>query len=884
MSIRNISYLFNSASIAVIGQGKAGMTQAESQIRHLVKNHYRGAVLPVVPNTQVMAGILAYPDLNTLPMIPDCALIHAPPANWLKIVEDLAQKGTKAAVFMCADLPLPILSDALIQSLLSAAKPTTMRLLGPMQLGMAAPQNQLNALQWDIALQQGGIALFGHSCAVLRGILDWASSLNIGFSHVFSLGERMDIDYADMLDYLATDRHSRAIVIVMEQIRKPRKFLSAARVAARIKPIVILKPVSADKKEDLVYDAAFRRAGIMRVRRIEELVAAIETLHAIKPVTQDSLAIISHDYSWGMLTHDALRSVGGTPAVFTAETISALQAVLPSNIPLPAITNPLILSDHVPVDAMQQALMIIAQHRAAGGIVFVASAGNAARDRFVADMLAQVAKKIHIPLLTSWVGGAYAHAARDICIREHIPTYSDPDHAVAVFARSARYSLRKQLLMETPPSLPEAFVVDHQRVRQLIDTAKAANATHLNTVDALQLLAAYQINVAPAEYAATPEAARIAALRYPAPFVLKLLSPGITDRSAMGGIRFGLDTAEQVYEAAIALKERLKVYRPESWVTGFVVQPLLLRGNAFELNIHVHDTDFGPVIRFGHGGVEAEAIDDFAYALPALNLLLAEELVSRTRVYALLAAVGGRHAHLPSLYMTLIKVSQMVVDIPELAELSINPLWADKDGVRVIDARLQLDFTRTELASHRFAIRPYPKELEQTLVLAGEPTQTLLIRPILPEDEPRLQDMVREAPPEDVRLRFFQSLKELPHETAARLTQLDYDREMAFCVTEAGLPGTKPLYAVVRITCEPNLESAEYAIMVSRQLAGQGLGKRLMLHIIDYAKQRHIKEIHGEVLAENTSMLALNRKLGFKIKAHPDDNALKVVTLTLGNL
>lgn len=894
MSVHNLNVFFEPKIVALIASKKES-NQAIRLIRHLIKHEYAGAVLPIIEGADTCAGIHSYSDLNALPSVPDLAMLLLPPEDWLEAIQDLVRVGCKGVVLLHDILPVPQLTPQLTKCLLEAASVNGLRILGPIQLGLASMIFKFNALQTDLPVPKGSIAFIGESCSIVRGVLDWGCAHDIGFSHVASLGNaRIDIDYADMLDYLATDRHTRAIVVQLNSIRKPRKFMSAARIASRLKPVVVLKPHDQSfHQSDLIYDAAFSRAGLMRVSTLEDFMAAIETLHALKPLTQNGLMVVASAYSLGNMTLDTLRSHGGNIAMLSDETVTALQLALPQhfakgftdslsdNIP----QNPIKVGDYMPPENLKVVLEILIKERSLGGILVVNSATHQVRDTALAQIICDIATKTRIPIMASWIGGLHAKWAIDVLKKHHVAHYSSPSDAVTEFARASAYSARKKLLMETPTSLPTAFHVDHEAVRDVIMHAKTHNQQNLSAADSLKILHAYDIPVAKTysimgdTIDSVLRSLEDFTLAFSEPVVLKVCSAAPYDRSNSGGIRFALEGKTQILEAANTMIKRFLASFEAREFLGFEVQPMLTRGESFELNLGVENTHFGPLIRFGHGGVEADVIDDFAYALPPLNMLLADEAMSRTRIYKLLCRTdGARHADMSALQLVLIKVSQMVIDIPELAALNINPMWADSRGIRVLDAKIVLDFTQTQKTTHRLAIRPYPKELEQTIMIDETP---FLMRPILPEDEPQLQIMVNQSPPEDVRMRFFQTIKELSHETAARLTQLDYEREMAFCLTKEGLAGTMPLYAVVRITAESNLEKAEYAIMVSRALSGKGLGKKLMTHIIEYAKKAGLKEIYGEVLSDNTSMLALNKKLGFEIKTHPEDSGLKEVRLII---
>ena len=446
--------------------------------------------------------------------------------------------------------------------------------------------------------------------------------------------------------------------------------------------------------------------------------------------------------------------------------------------------------------------------------------------------------------------------------------------------RLAQYRRNQELLIETPPSIPEGFTPDIETARRIIQIALTAGRRRLNAYEASQVLSAYEIRTVPLQFASTPEAASEIALELREPVALKILSPDIANKSEVGGVAFGLNNPLEVLVAAAGMLERVNELAPNAAIDGFAIQPMQSRHNAYEIMIGLRTgRRFGPVIFFGQGGTEAEVIDDVAYALPPLNMQLARDLMSRTRLYRQLSAHRGRPVDLDAIALTLIKVSQMVIDLAEVIEMDINPIWVRSDDLLALDANILIE-PSTAPATQRLAISPYPKELEHRYELPDG--RAFLMRPILPEDEPELRDLVRRIPSEDVRMRFFQPMRELPHEMAARLTQLDYEREMAFIVTTPdSLPGKGRIWGVVRCNADPDMEKAEYSILVERAMTGLGLGPMLMRYIIDYARSRGIKELYGEVLRENESMLRLNRALNFKISATQDDPGVLHVSLPL---
>ncbi len=896
MTIRNLEYLFKPRSIAVVGRGKpAGNSDATVEF-NLIEGGFKGPVMPVNPDHQSISGVLAYKDVASLPVVPELAILTTPLEEAPALIGELGARGTKAVLLLSREVlqdhrgaktallsqdmlrKYPDEGESLKQKILEAARPYLLRVMGPDHLGYAVPSANVNASLNSTRPLPGHIALLCQSAAIMRSVIDWATGRNIGFSHAISVGMRWDVDFGDLLDYLLRDSNTRAILMYMENTRNRRKFVSAARAAARVKPVIVLKPrdFRAGPVEDAVYDAVFQRAGLLRVNNIEQLFGAAETLATTKPVYSNRLTILSNSYSLALLTSDTLLRHGGHLAEISEATRTQLARDCRPGYP---IENPVDLGDTASPDDYGKALDLLLQEPGTDGVLIIHAPASVGRSLESARAVVERAKSRRL-IMTCWVGESTVEPARDLFKEAHVPTYEAPGEAVEAFMRLAQHRRNQELLMETPPSIPEEFTPDTETARRIIQIALTAGRRRLNAYETSQVLNAYEIPVTPLHFAATPEAATDLALEMGGQVALKILSPDIVKKSDVGGVAFNLKNPLEVLVAATEMLKRVRELAPEAVIDGFAVQPMQVRHGAYELMIGVRTgRRFGPVIFFGHGGTEAEVIDDIAYALPPLNMQLARDLMSRTRLYHRLVSNRGRPVDLDAVALTLIKVSQMVVDLAEVVELEINPIWTDASGLLVLDANILIE-PSTLPAAQRLAISPYPKQLERICDLPDG--RSLLIRPILPEDEPELKELIRRMPLEDVRMRFFQPLRELPHEMAARLTQLDYEREMAFVVTEPNsLPGKGKIWGAVRCNADPNLEKAEYAILIDRAMTGLGMGPMLMRYIIDHAKRLGIKELYGEVLRENESMLRLNRALNFQIHSSPDDPGIVHVSLPL---
>ena len=873
MTIRNLDYLFKPDTIALICGGN-GDSEAII-IRNLMNGGFTGPIMPVDTKRWALAGALAYRDIASLPLAPALAIIARPLKEVPALIQQLGERGARAAVLISETRGIPQAErETLFQAILDAAEPYLLRVLGPASQGFSVPLSNLNVSLNRQSLLPGQIAFVTESGTIAQTALDIGNHYGFGFSHLIHLGDSLDVDLADILDYLAGDYRTRAILLYLENIGDARKFMSAARHAARVKPVIVLKPRRhPEEPDDAVYDAAFRRAGLLRVEDNDELLQMVEVLKAAKLLHNDRLAILGNSSSMSLLATDTLYHFGGRLAQFSEATQQGLEKLIEPNAP----PNPVDLGDQADVKAYQQALDLLLADPGVDGVLVIKTPSALSDATAVADALIQRLPDRRCCVIASFPGPITGQEARRHLLERQVPTYETASGAVRAFMRIVQYKRNQSLLMETPPSLPEEFTADVAAARALIADSLASGRRYLNEYEAMQLLAAYCIPVAETRFADSPAAAAAAAADLSQPVALKIMSPDIGAKSQIGGVVRYLNTPEAVGQAAAAMLAQLHAVAPAAKFDGFALQPIIPREGAYEIALGVRSGErFGPVICFGQGGTEAEIINDMAYGLPPLNMHLAREIMAQTRLYQRLRYSLLRRADLNAVALTLVKVSQMVIDLGELVELDINPLRLNAKGVVALDARVQL---APKAPAHRLAIRPYPKELEETLSPNDE--KELLLRPVLPEDEPSLQALVSRASPEDLRLRFFQPIRELSHQMAAALTQIDYHREMALVAVGPGLPGKAEIYGIVNLSADPNGERAEYSIIVDRAMMRLGLGNLLMRRIIDYARRRGIGEIYGEVLQENKPMLQLDRTLGFAIHTDHDDPSVKHVILKL---
>jgi acetyltransferase len=894
VSVRNLDALLRPQSIAVVGASDRPGSVGGVVLRNLLRGGFAGPVMPVNPKHQALAGVLAYPDVQSLPTPADLAVICTPAPTVPDLIAALGAAGTRAAVVLSAGLAQlrDGASVSLEQRLLEAAKPHGLRVLGPNCLGLGVPGIGLNATFANVDALPGDLAFVSQSGAVCTVALDWACGSQIGFSHFVSLGDSADVDAADLLDWLGADPGTRAILLYLESTGRARKFLSAARAAARNKPVIAIKAgrvaegahaatshTGALAGADDVCDAALRRAGIVRVDRIDELFDAAETLVRARPLRGDRVAILTNGGGLGVLAADRVVASSGRLATLAEATLAALDAALPASW---SRGNPIDIVGDAPAARYAAALRALLDDPGIDVVLVVHAPTALAKGADAARAIAAVlAERTHdARVLTSWPGRVSAEPARRILREAGVATYDTPEDAIAAFARMLAHRRNQELLMEVPPSRPIDFTPDVAAARQPIDAALAAGRTLLSEPEAKAVLAAFGVPVVETEIARDAEEAVATARRLGFPVALKILSPDVTHKSDVGGVTLDLETPEAVADAARAMRARLVAHRPDARPGGFTVQRMARRPGARELIVGAAcDPVFGPFVLFGHGGTAVEVIGDRAVALPPLNASLARELVSRTRVAKLLAGYRDHPpADLEAVCNTLVQVAQILVDLPEVVELDLNPLLADEHGVLALDARMRIEAVAagrgTRAAIERLAIRPYPRELEETVALRDG--SRVLMRPIRPEDEPAHQALFASLAPEDVRFRFFNMVREMPHSQMARYTQIDYDRELAFVAVAVGPGATNETLGVVRGIFDPDNVRAEFAILVRSDQKGRGLGYALLDKLVRHCRARGTREVVGQVLPDNRVMLELAHELGFKSRFLPGEGVVEV--------
>ncbi|WP_374012923.1 GNAT family N-acetyltransferase [Pseudoxanthomonas koreensis] len=893
MSTYALDAVFRPRSVAVVGASPRERSVGRTVIRNLRDAGFSGQVAVVNPKYPQIEGIATVARLADLPFRPKLVVVSTPAATVPGVIAEAIAAGARAAVVVTAGLGHG--PGSLQEQVRELARPHGLRIVGPNCLGVMAPHARLNVSFAARGPLPGDLALVSQSGAIASGLVEWGAARSIGFSAVVSLGDAMDVDFGDLLDWFAQDRKTRAILLYIESLRDARKFMSAARAAARSKPVVVVKSgrhaqgakaaathTGALAGSDAVYDAAFRRAGLLRVLALDELFAAAQTLGRLHSAPGRRLAMLTNGGGLGVLAVDRLVDLGGTVAALDAATVARLDAVLP---PTWSRANPVDIVGDADAGRYTAALeaLLASDDNDAVLVMNVPTALSAPVEaaEAVAGVLERRARSTpHKPVLGVWLGSPPEAVAR--LDAAGVPTYATESDAVRGYTYLVRHREAQQALMETPPSLPEDFVVDAAAAQAIVADALAQGRQWLDPLEVAALMQAYGIPIAETILAADPDAAVAAAapmLARGTPVALKILSPDIVHKSDVDGVRLNLASADSVREAAAGILARARQLRPQADIHGVTVHPMIVKSKARELICGLaDDATFGPVVVFGRGGTAVEVIDDKALALPPLDLRLAHDLISRTRVSRILKAYRDvPAADERAIALVLVKLAQLAADVPQVRELDINPLLADRDGVIALDARVAIGPYQESGKGPwhpRFVIRPYPKEWEREVALANG--RHMQVRPVRPEDEAMFRAFFEKVTEEDLRLRFFSAVRHFSHEFIARLTQLDYARSIALVAVD---PDNGQMLGAVRLLADANYQRGEYGILVRSDLKGYGIGWQLMRIMIEWAGSIGLATVEGQVLRENGTMLAMCRQLGFRVVPDREDPTMMNVAL-----
>ncbi|ELT6286452.1 bifunctional acetate--CoA ligase family protein/GNAT family N-acetyltransferase [Vibrio cholerae] len=887
----HLNQLLRPKSVAVIGASVRSFRAGNIVMKNLLQGGFDGAIMPVTPYYPAVCGVLAYKTISDLPIVPDIAILCTHASRNVSLFKQLAEKGVKQVIVLSSDMySLDAQGEEIQAQCMTIAKSVNMRILGPNSLGLILPWMQFNGSFSPVSALKGNIAFVSQSAAVCTTILDWANDKGIGFSAFISLGNASDIDFADLLDTLSTDKHTDAILLYVDTIRDARRFMSAARAASRNRRILVLKGgrtkagrkaaqmhTGGDDTLDIIYDSAIRRTGMLRVNNTHELFAAVETLTHSVPLRGERLAIITNGGGPAIMAVDALLERGGKLAQLEDEIYEKLNQSLPQSW---SHSNPVDMVGDADHQRYVSTLNILLESENIDAILIMHSPSAIAHSEQTAQALVEAVQKHprakRFNILTNWSGELSAKPARTLFNQAGIPTYRTPESAVTAFMHLVEYRRNQKHLMETPTTTEVVHASEMQTAKSWIhEHLGEHDQVNLDTHQIGTLLKCFNFNVLPTWIASdSTEAVHIAeTIGYPV--AVKLRSPDIAHKSDVQGVMLNLRNRIEVANAAQAILDRTQLSYPSANIHGLLVQGMAKLAGGEELRIKVKtDATFGPVILLGQGGSEWDESLDAAAALPPLNMTLARYLIVRAirsgkiRLQKLPVPID-----IDGLSEFLVRISQMVVECPQVHELDIHPLLVNGSQFTILDANLVLrQFTGD--AQSRLAIRPYPTELEERC--QARDGEWLTVRPILPEDEPKHAAFIKKVSKEDLYKRFFSDVGEFNHEALANLTQIDFDREMAF-VAVSGEGEDSEIIGVSRALINHENTDAEFAILIRSDLKGKGLGKILMRKIIDYCKAKGTQQMSGMTMPTNRGMLTLAQKMGFAVDIHFEDGTADMV-------
>jgi len=877
----NLDKLFDPKSIAIIGASDQEGTVGAALTKNLAKGEYTGRVYLVNNRHPEVMGLKAYPTIGAVPEPVDVALIATPAKTVPGVVDECGRAGVKSVVILSAGFKeVGPAGKALEDQVLEIAQKHGIRIVGPNCLGIARPSLHLNATFLGRIPKPGSVAFLSQSGALGSAILDVAIHENVGFSSFVSVGSMIDVDFGDLIDYFGGDPDTRSILMYIEGVTNARKFMSAARHFARTKPIVVVKAGRFSESaravashtgslsgEDQVYDAAFKRAGIVRVEEIAELFNAAEVLSTQPLPRGPNLAVITNAGGPGIMTADALIAQGGKIAQLSPKTMEILNAAMP---PHWSRGNPVDVIGDAGPERYRVALEACLNDDNVDGLIILMTQQAIVKPIAVAKTLVDVLHEKSFQnktVISSFIGRSDMEEARNLLHANNIPTYTTPEEAVRTYMTMYQYRRNIELLYETPEELPVHSSPPKRPISALIQKVAHEDREVLTEEEAKRLLKYYDFPVVPTVVATSADEAAATARNLGYPVVLKILSPDITHKSEAGGVILDVGSEAEVRRDFDELLTRAKAYRPNARITGVTVQPMISQRGTEIIIGSKTDPLFGPIILFGMGGVGVELFRDAAVGMPPLNTTLIRRMLEETKVYQLLKGYRGQPgANLELLDQTLLRFSQLLVDFPQIKEIDINPLLINEDSVHVLDARVVIDklIATTEREPHaHLVISPYPRKYETRWSLrTGD---EVLLRPIKPEDEPLWLEMFRGFSEESIRYRFFQVIKNTPHEMRVRYCNIDYDREIAI-VAELNKDGRRRLLGVCRISLEPDGKAGELAIILADDVQRLGLGTKMVDWALEVADDMGVERVYSVMLADNFRAQGLMRKMGFRLQ------------------
>ncbi|MEA3405235.1 MAG: bifunctional acetate--CoA ligase family protein/GNAT family N-acetyltransferase [Pseudomonadota bacterium] len=888
-----LTKLFKPESIAVFGASERPESVGGNAFSNLLKAGFKGAIYPINPKHETVQDQVCYPSIEALPIIPDLVVIATPARTIPAIIQACGEQGVPHAVILSSGFEDKA-GKKLQQKMTETAKTYGMRLIGPNCLGIIRPDIGLNATFSKNQAVTGNLALVSQSGAICTAVLDWAEANDVGFSQVVSTGDAADIDFGEILDFLALDPKTKSILLYIEGIAEARQFMSGLKAAARMKPVILLKSgrmpegtkaavshTGAIVGGDDVFTAAVERAGAVRAQSISQLFAAAKSLSHNIEIKQNRLAILTNGGGPGVMATDRAAELGMKLPDICPASMEQLNEFLPAHW---SHGNPIDILGDATGERYTKALAVCQNDDNYDGTLILLTPQAMSDPSGIAQSIIDHTKETsHCkPIFTAWLGESLVSDARTLFSEAKIPTFRTPEAAVEAFSFISSYHQNQKLLMQVPATADQCCQQsDASGARTIIDVVLSENRTILSSAETRAIMHAFCIPITPAIEASTPSQAMVAAESLGFPVSLKINSPNLTHKSDVGGVKLNIHSVQEVRSEFTKMVDRIQKDRSEANILGVTVEPMFKGAHARELLIGVmRDPVFGPAITFGSGGTSVEIIKDAAIALPPLNHYLANKMIQQTKVAKMLKSFRGLpEVNHDAIVDVLLRISDMVAQLPEIIELDINPLFADENGVMAVDARISIQSPPVNHKPYQhMAIHPYPKELVKSIEThTGLPVS---IRPIRPEDAELELDFVKNLSERSRYLRFMNNIQTLTPEMLSRFTQIDYDREMAFIAT-TNQKNKMIEIGVTRYTTNPDGQSCEMAIVVRDDYQHQGVASQLLSSLIQHAKSKGLNKMEGEVLSENSSMLDLVKQFNFALKTLPEDKGVVQIELNL---
>ena len=891
MNIHKLNNIFNPQRIALIGVTTNPNSVSGKVLINLVSGGFRGVVYPVNADHEAVMGIPCYPDIKSLPKIPDLGIICSPAEKVLGLVRECGEFGIRGLIIMSAGFKEIGKEGKKLEEEIKAeiSRFEGMRVIGPNCLGIIVPGIKLNASFAAGMPGHGNIAFISQSGALCTSVLDWAMEGKIGFSQFVSIGNSMDVEFGDLIDYFGEDENTKCIILYIESIQNPRKSMTAARAFARKKPIIVYKagrfPESAQvaashtgamASEDAVYDAAFQRAGLARVYDIGDIFSVAELIGRNKIPRGPRLGIITNAGGPGVMATDALIASNGVLSELTPETIARLNESLPAYW---SHGNPVDVLGDARAKRIAKATQIVLEDKEVDAVLVILTPQAMTNPNATAREISALVNVSRKPILAAWLGGQSMHEADDILVENGIPSYKTPEQAIRAFMTLVAYSRNLDTLYETPRDIPVEFTVDRQKLREEFSIIIRDHDPVLSEDTSKKILETYGIPTTRPYFASDGEEAVKISGKIGYPVVLKIQSPDITHKSDVGGVQLNLGTGKMVRDGFERIMESAKIKRPEAKIEGVTVQKMVAVKDSVELILGVKkDNVFGTVLMVGMGGITAELFGDKALGFPPLNERLARHMLESLKIYPLLKGYrGSQPKSIEKLIQVLIRLSYLAADYPEISELDINPLLVTAEEVLALDARIVIDPGATEKAKGNYAhlaLHPYPEEYVRTEKM--QDGTEILLRPIKPEDEPLWLEMIGECSKESLYSRFRYFFHWETHEVATRYCYIDYDREIAI-VAEITEEGKRHLVGVGRLIADPDHETVEYAILIVDAWQHKDLGNKITDFCLEIARKWNLKKITAQTTTDNQRMISVFQKRGFKISINAQDSTVEVV-------